>query len=72
MVRGIVATPQPAGTSAGEGLEVRVMQLEALLHEAVKSRDEANILRAKIAELDGRLGQTMKALGEARSQGEKV
>jgi hypothetical protein len=48
------------------------MQLEALLHEASKSRDEAAILRAKIAELDGRLGQTMKALSEARSQGEKV
>ena len=39
---------------------------------AAKSRDEANILRTKIAELDGRLGQTMKALSEARTQSEKV
>jgi hypothetical protein len=71
-----VAVTQPPATAvapaAGDVLESRVMHLEALLHEAAKSRDEANILRTKIAELDGRLGQTMKALSEARAQSEQV
>lgn len=44
-----------------ESLRNRVMTLEALLHEAAKSRDEAAILRSKVAELDGRLGQALKA-----------
>ena len=58
-----------------ESLRNRVMTLEALLHEAAKSRDEAAILRSKVAELDGRLGQAMKAVAETRpraTESEKV
>ena len=51
-----------------ESLRNRVMSLEALLHEAAKSRDEAAILRSKVAELDGRLGQAMKAAADTRSR----
>jgi BMFP domain-containing protein YqiC len=54
-----------------ESLRSRVMSLEALLHEAAKSRDEAAILRSKVAELDGRLGQAMKAVTGSR-ESEKV
>jgi hypothetical protein len=49
------------------------MTLESLLHEAAKSRDEAAILRSKVAELDGRLGQAMKAVADNRPrESEKV
>ena len=51
-----------------ESLRNRVMTLESLLHEAAKSRDEAAILRSKVAELDGRLGQAMKAVAETRAR----
>jgi hypothetical protein len=51
-----------------DSLRNRVMTLDALLHEAAKSRDEAAILRSKVAELDGRLGQAMKAAAETRSR----
>lgn len=44
------------------------MTLEALLHEAAKSRDEAAILRSKVAELDGRLGQALKSAAETREK----
>jgi BMFP domain-containing protein YqiC len=49
-------------------LHNRVAALEAMLHEAAKSRDEAAVLRAKVAELDGRLGLAMKAAAEARAR----
>jgi hypothetical protein len=49
-------------------LRQRLNVVEAMLHEAAKSRDEAAVLRSKLAELDGRLGQTMKALAEARAR----
>lgn len=51
-----------------ESLRNRVMTLEALLHEAAKSRDEAAILRSKVAELDGRLGQALKVAAELREK----
>jgi chromosome segregation ATPase len=62
---GTQASAQVAAESGA--LRHRVQLLEAMLHEAAKSRDEAAVLRAKVAELDGRLGQTMKALAEARA-----
>jgi chromosome segregation ATPase len=62
---GTQASAQVAAESGA--LRHRVQLLEAMLHEAAKSRDEASVLRAKVAELDGRLGQTMKALAEARA-----
>ena len=51
-----------------DSLRNRVMTLEALLHEAAKSRDEAAILRSKVAELDGRLGSALKAAAETREK----
>jgi BMFP domain-containing protein YqiC len=51
-----------------DALRNRVVSLEALLHEAAKSRDEAAVLRSKVAELDGRLGTAMKAMAEARTR----
>ena len=65
LLAGTQASAQVAAESGA--LRHRVQLLEAMLHEAAKSRDEASVLRAKVAELDGRLGQTMKALAEARA-----
>jgi exonuclease SbcC len=65
LLAGAQASAQVAAESGA--LRHRVQLLEAMLHEAAKSRDEASVLRAKVAELDGRLGQTMKALAEARA-----
>jgi len=63
----VAGTQASAQASADIGaLRHRIQLLEAMLHEAAKSRDEASVLRAKVAELDGRLGQAMKTLAEAK------
>ena len=66
LLAGAAASVQSSAETGA--LRHRIHALEAMLHEAAKARDEAAVLRAKVAELDGRLGQTMKALAEARAR----